>query len=561
MKKALSKIIALILCAAMCATVLTACSDDAAEKPKEATVSAESSEIAEAADVAPEADADSDALLYDPSITPMDTEGVAFLSGTWYEMGVQYGKAFDYGIRRCYAHMGAQMLNNIGGSEDDLNSMINAYMDEVKAECPDLYDFVLGVTDAVEDITFVQAAIATVCENAYISGHMSMTPECETISAWGDATADGHLLTATNGDTLVDYTFHHYHPVMVMYPENGYAIIAGSGASANTLINSKGVCMLQSGGQKEGEGDIYEGNASFFANLYALTKCDSADALFEMIDGTFYRPVHGNCHIVDTTGTAFVYENTAAHSAVRYSGDFGEKNYLIANNGYLTDEMASSLVTDGSWDDCPVRYATAEQVLLENLGQIDIGYMNEAIGSRRYYLDGKWSEENWSLGADTYFSSDSANNMDKTTVRMIADVTELTFYRMLGSGDIYNNILPNATSQYFKVVLTDSVYGTVRQANRDASMMIYYASRDLSKADEPRDSYRAIKLNEAKDYFQVGASYAQLGKLEEAKGNETEANLLYSEAVSSFCMAQEYAQNAMIEDNTYMAIDGISYAK
>lgn len=538
----------------MLVSLLTACQNINPETAPEEKVQAASKKTVKSNETAGE-------LLYDPEILPMDLEGVAFLSGSWYEMGVQYATEFDYGIRRTYAQMGTQMLNNLGGDGEQLYSIIHEYMDEVKEECPDLYDFVKGMDDTIEDLDFEQIAIGTVCENAYVEGGMSMVPECETISAWGDATADGHLLTATNGDTLIDFTFHHWHPMIIMYPENGNAVVGSTAASSNTLMNDKGVCMLQSGGQRANEEDVDQGNPSYWANVYALTQCDSADDLFSMVEGTFYRPVHGNCHIVDTTGNAFVYENTPAHSAVRKSGDFGEKDYLIANNGYLTEEMDSSLTKDGSWDDCPIRYDTAEAMLKEHLGKLDIGWMNEAIGSRRYYQDGKWSEANWSLGEDMYFSSDSAGINDKTTVRMITDANDLVLYRQLGSGDVYNNALPDATSRFFKITLMETPDETTRQAGRDAAMLIWHASHDLSQIDEAVDSCRSDQLNQAKTCYQKGASYTQMARLENAKGNVTEANRLFSLGSSSYAMAQEHAQNAMIEDHTFMAIDGVTHTK
>ena len=94
-----------------------------------------------------------ESILYDPDITPMDLEGVAYLSGSWYEMGTQYAVQCDYGIRRTYAQMGTQMLNNLDGDEEALIQIIDGYLAEIEAECPDLYDFVMGVNDTIEDMT------------------------------------------------------------------------------------------------------------------------------------------------------------------------------------------------------------------------------------------------------------------------------------------------------------------------------------------------------------------------------------------------------------------------
>lgn len=551
--KITKKLFSLICALTLILSLLAGCSSTTPSDSSSDNTDSQATELTEVSD-----------YLIDPDIDPMDLEGVAYLSGSWYEMGQQYGELCDYGVKRTYLQMGTQMLDNLDGDTEQLYEIINGYMDETKAVCPDLYDFVTGVDEAIEELDFVQCAIGTVCENAYVDGSMSMTPgsdECETISAWGSATSSGHLLAATNGDTLIDYTFHHYHPVIVMFPDDGHSVLGGTGASSNALMNDQGVLVLSSGGQQNRDDDVYEGNASFWATIYALAYSDSADEMLDKFQNDeFYHPVHGNTHVVDTTGTAGVYENTASHASLRMSGDFGETDYLIANNGYLTDEMQSSLVTDGTWDDCPVRYATVEQIIKENFGNVTIGYMHEAIASRRYYLDGEWSDINWSLGDDTFYSSDSSFANDKTTVRTLIDATELTFYRQLGSSDPYNNSNPDATSRFFKLVMSESPYTMTNQANRDAQILIWYASRDLSTTpnhDEALDE----NLNTAKDYLQQGASYGQMARMEQAEGNTAEANILFSKATSAFCLAQEYAQNAMIEDNTYTAIDGESYTR
>lgn len=494
-------------------------------------------------------------IFLDPSITPEDTPQVAYLSGSWYDMGVQYAQQGEYALLRQYVKSTTDLLNQYG-SEDEMFQVIGGYMDQVQEECPDLYDFVKGVDDTLDELNFNQSAIATVC--CYVNGIVVPDLYCMNISAWGSATADGHLLAATNGDTDLDDPFQ-YAPIMVLLPDNGYPTICSSGGGSNAYMNDQGVIVLCSGGQDALETDHFTTLISCWAQAYSVTQSATADEqlAWDQRSDMFHACV-GNTHIVDTNGTGYVFENTAGHSAVRASGDFGETDYLIANNHFLTEEMQSSLLNDGTMDDCPIRYATVEQIFRDNFGQLDIGLMHEAIASRRYYLDGQWSEENWSQGADTFYSSDSSNTIYKTTTRTLMDVTELTMYRQLGSSDYFNNHNPDATARFCRLTLSDSPASINVMAGMDAADLINIASHDLDSAENP-DQRLVDHLNQAKQYYAEGQTNAMMARYYSAQGDVNTANLMYSRSGTAYVLAQEYAQNAMTSNNSYTAVEGESY--
>ena len=498
---------------------------------------------------------DLDKLLLDPSITPGDTPQVVYLSGSWYDMGVQFAQQDEYAITRQYVKSAMDLLNQYG-DEETMYEVIGGYMDQVQEECPDLYDFVQGVDATLEDFDFIQSAIGTVC--CYVNGIVVPELFCENISAWGSATADGHLLAATNGDTNLDDPFQ-YAAIMVLLPENGYATICSSGGGSNAYMNDQGVIVLCSGGQDALETDHFTTLISCWAQAYSVTQSATADEqlAWDMRDDMFHACV-GNTHIVDLSGTGYVFENTAGHSAVRTSGDFGETDYLIANNHFLTDEMQSSLLNDGTLDDCPIRYDTVEEIFRENFGSLDIGLMHEAIASRRYYLDGQWSEENWSQGEDTYYSSDTSNAYCKTTTRTLMDVNELTLYRQLGSSDRFNNHNPNATARFCRITLMDSPRIMNLYAEFDAADLINMAACDLDQEDAP-DPALVSNLEQAKQYFNEGQTYAMMAGYYAALGDVNTANWMYSRASTAQVLAQQFAQNAMINDNSFTAVEGDSY--
>lgn len=494
-------------------------------------------------------------LVMDPTITPSDAPQVVYLSGSWYDMGVQFAQQDEYALTRQYFKSATDLLVEYG-DEAAMYEVIGGYMDQVKEECPDLYDFVRGVDDTLEHFDFVQSAIASVC--CYVNGIVVPELLCMNISAWGSATADGHLLAATNGDTNLDDPFQSA-AIMILLPDNGYATICSSGGGSNAYMNDQGVIVLCSGGQDALETDHFTTLISCWAQAYSVTQSANADEqlAWDQRSDMFHACV-GNTHIVDISGTGYVFENTAGHSAVRASGDFGEDNYLIANNHFLTEEMQSSLLNDGTLDDCPIRYDTVEQIFKENFGSLNIGLMHEAIASRRYYLDGQWSGENWSQDEDTFYSSDTSNAFCKTTTRTLMDVNELTLYRQLGSSDPFNNHNPNATARFCRITLADSPMMMNLIADTDAAFLINLAAYDLDHEASP-DRTLVDNLNQAKQYYAEGQSYAMMAGYYNALGDVNTANWMYSRASTSHVLAQQYAQNAMIRDNSYTAVEGESY--
>lgn len=170
------------------------------------------------------------------------------------------------------------------------------------------------------------------------------------------------------------------------------------------------------------------------------------------------------------------------------------------------------------------------------------------------------SGENWSQDLDTFYSSDSSNTHYKTTVRTLIDADELTFYRQLGSSDYFNNHIPDATTRFFKLILAPSVFEMNMNADMDASWLIYLAGQELDGAASP-DSAMVDNLNSAKQYYSEGLSYTSQAGYYEALGDIASANYMYSRATDAFCRAQQYAQNAMSDANSFTAVDGPSYTR
>lgn len=72
------------------------------------------------------------------------------------------------------------------------------------------------------------------------------------------------------------------------------------------------------------------------------------------------------------------------------------------------------------------RASTVERILLDNKGSVTPRTIADALGSIRYYDEGKWSEENWDFGGFYQFHSPEGDDLEfKTIFRTIFDATPI----------------------------------------------------------------------------------------------------------------------------------------
>ena len=125
-----------------------------------------------------------------------------------------------------------------------------------------------------------------------------------------------------------------------------------------------------------------------------IQKCDTAEQARDMFLSLGVGVGIGlNNHFVDTSGHAYVVEYTPAVHAVRKPGDFGEKNYLLATNGFLCKAMQPAMYTgplNGGWYDWLPRYNTEQKLIKENYGQLTAGKLMAILGCHDYWDGKKW---------------------------------------------------------------------------------------------------------------------------------------------------------------------------
>lgn len=482
-----------------------------------------------------------DKLAFEVEKAPAPAKEVVYLSGTWYEMGVQYAAIAPDAVKRVIVE-GINEVQLYGAGFDACYAIVEKYIHEYKTTAPELLELYQGVADAL-GVEF-KAMMVGVCGYSFSEQDLA----CSNATAWGECTEDGRTIVGSNWDTGLPNVF--YEPMVVAYPDEGNAFVSSNAFRCSCAMNIEGLAMTGSSGQSAGEGDN-DGAARSLPLLsgYVLNAARHTSAQ-DVVDANIASGKGGgnnSCH--DAQGNHLMLEMTDAHHAVRRSGDFGEKDYLIASNDFMAEEMLSSLLPPGSgYDDCRPRYWTMEQIFLENFANVSLETVARAIGSNSFYMDGEWTHDNWSLETGLN-SPENVSPFFQNMLKTICDPQNNAMYVMNGCGNTLVSTLPWASGNYVQVVLKDDPFDVNAQARSTANMLIYLGGDRIAHA-EGDVAQRTEQLNQAKQAMLNGDTYTTLA----GTSKDTVKRLAYlSRATSQYTKAQSLAQQAM--DDPYAILN------
>lgn len=512
--------------------------------------------------------ADNTQFSFDPAESPSNIKEVVYLKGTPEEMGIQYGKQAKDSLERTVAYKKSKALENFD-SEKEMYAELEAYEKIYEENIPDVVEMWKGMSES-SGISYEDILVAYT--QFYINPHRT----CSTVSMWGDATADGKIIAGTNYDlTLEPYT---YEPAVIAFPKGKNSFIAASGLIGGSYMNEQGLIIMGSQGQDANAEDLGKAVAPKVGLLQLAMDCNTAEEAKDMYIDKLAPGSGENLHVIDTEKNNFIVEHTMAKDTVRSSGDFDEKDYMIATNTFLTDEMQDCLYKgDEFWDDALPRYWTEEKIIQDNQGSNTIDTLNDAIGSTSYYADenwlsdvydkgeyvgykkienGVWVEDNWDISDDYtgFWTPENREVATKCIARTIAIPEDMTMYVMAGCRDTLVSDIPNATGNFWKLSLTKSPKSTTGEAQSYAQIQIWLGARDISNAEGDTNE-READLNTAKEALYEGMNYMNLAGCEKDKDVALE---YYSKATTAFCKAQCYAQLAQ-NDPTKLQREGENY--
>lgn len=554
-KRLLSSLLCLILALAMltgCGAAQAAPTADSAPAAQEAQPAAPAEEAAEAAPSARLTLDEADELA---RLMPNDTDDVMFLMGTWHEMGAQYANGNLKGIKLQIERVIGNRLSHYGTLDAAIEASAGSRTEyeAILPEILELFDGIAEVTGYTKEEVFL--------------GMTSIGGGCNSSAAWGDGT-QGDIYAAVNSDGP-DASGAYYEPILVLYPqdaaypEDTIPVMSWHGILSNGIVNEAGVMYTLTQGQDAVEGDIAENVVvpHYIALVEAVRNDTAAQALKGFTDyldnNSSTQP--SNVMVIDAAGEGYVIEMTNTEYAVREQNKSyeGDRDYFIFNNMFESEEMDHHNTYDGTWDDCPYRYETVKYFFERDYGHINAETMREAMACQTYVdvETGKMSEEViYENSPRCYYSPENVAANEKSTGRMIADLSTMEAFILNGDEDARMSIFPDATGVYRRLCMRGTPADITADAKDYAQLYMFQAIRDL--ADEGDAPAREAELNACKEAYFEGVNYLKLA------GGFTGAEQLsmYSRAASAFLRAQAHAKLAWDTPNRiYSDYDGAGY--
>lgn len=471
---------------------------------------------------------------------PSLTKEVVFVKGSWYQMGVQYGKQAAEAVEAKIASGMASTLD-FYGSRERAGEEIGKYCDLLEERAPQIKRFWEGISAGVNR-KFLDIALA------YTDLRTAGT-RCSNISAWGDAAVDQEVYCGMNCDEkeLVN----HYAPTVVAFPIDGYPFISASGFTCNCVMNNQGLVLMASCGENALQEDTGAGLPNCVSLALCAASCKSAEEAKQKIIKEKLGPGGGeNIHIVDRRGNAYIIEHTAAREEVRVSGSYGEENYLLATNHFVSNRMQRSNFSGKEhqfWMNSYFRYWSEQQILREHYGQIDLKTLNETLGCQSFFAEDikLLQEKGWEVpeqikpgwnraDVDTLwqtgkFSPEICCADGKCVFSSLMIPRKLYFYILDGCRDRILSMKPWATGVFSKIVLADEIRKVTDCIQEEAKERIYRISC--------RNGFTS-SLNDAKLAYMNGSYWKDRAICEE---DEEERLHWWSLSASLFLRAQQYA--------------------
>lgn len=426
---------------------------------------------------------------YEAEQLPPAIRPILFLHGTHYEMGVQYGKTVSGMIKRNFCLVAGDVLARFSREEvEEKVQMFEAHMAEITPEIKDLWK---GIGDGA-GLDYWDIAMINFQLRLSYPGLM-----CSTVGAFGSATKEGEPIIGVNAD--VTFNMSGYGVTLIIEPDKGHLCIVNAQLAGQTgsnfAMNEKGLVITLTGGEHVRKEDTQFGYADQCSLVtYLAMSCDNADdaqkrfSEMELAGGWIFL-------FADETGRMMITEHTSAMERIRFPGDHGEKDYLLAANHFLDEEMRVSSKLVGN-EDSYYRFET-EKKLIEGADEpLTVKDLMDILGSRDYWDGTAWHFDAW--GEETCMNTPEMRAPDfRIGQRCFALPKEKTAYIMQCGEDRFNAFVPEATGQYSKIALGENMLKTVALLEENACHDVWEAGHTLSDGKNTKGSLISL-LDQAK---------------------------------------------------------------
>ena len=427
--------------------------------------------------------------------TPDFVRPVCIVSGDFYEMGVQYGQQ-QYNELRSILLWGASSIKNVWKDHRQLTAAVEGLENAVAQISPESIELYNGISEGA-DLPY--SAVLTAFFAPTLSG-LARNNHCSTISAWGNASG-GKLIAGTNADGPA-FTVTNYSPVLLMFPEKGNSIIANGGVCSNLVMNNKGmVGMASAGGWNGRPEDVGIGLPGVLPTSLLSWKYDTASDAISAVSKISCSMAE-NLHFVDKNTGAFVLEHTYGHQAVRKSGEYGEQDFMVTTNHFVSEEMQASRPEDDRANhNSYSRYKTEIQALTEQHGNLTLEKLGEILSLQDRYDDLGWHREEWDE-IYSLWTPEKHGPFNKTYMQTLAMPEETLFYIRQGQSNWRTSVIPGITGNFVQFFLKNTPEESVAKVETETVLQLWKYAKAARFGESNSDL-----LDRARTYIWYGKNH------------------------------------------------------
>jgi hypothetical protein len=452
-------------------------------------------------------------------------------------MGRQYGQQAASYINAQKDGLWAPALKRMASYEypyEHLMKDLMRYEVLYKEFIPEVLDMMKGMAAGATSVGYEMTYYDILLINLAFTIEFGHPPEemhepilgCSSTALRGTATKDNKTIMGMNRD---GGWFDLYNVTVIGFPDDGNNYIASAAAGSlhqnGPFLNEKGLVLHIQGSPGE-QGFATGGeNTAFHATLTYANGNEARD--WYLSDG--HPNKTGNLMLVDATGNIQVVENYDKNVQItRKPGDFGEKDYIVMTNHFLTPK--AKVHNWGGPDEICRRYDTYKRNIDKKLGIIDVDTIIGFLSSHQIW-DGSKMNEDMQLIEKT--PCDHLPGW-RTSQSFVILPEERTFYACLGTpcGSWWDNGL----GVYVKFTLKNSPESIVANCRETADTLLGKAS--MKNGDSPW-------YHMANAEFTKGNLVEDQADIALLKYNDRDrASVLYGQTASYYAKTQAYALKA-----------------
>ncbi len=500
---------------------------------------------------------------------------VVVVSGTNYEMGVQYGEQAAAAIYHNLIIFKSKLYKVISGGEATVTEDMRVWNYYLNLHDPTLKDWLNGLVKGCENkgysVTYLDFVLLMVYPTElwarptadYPTGYTgstatlskfdaSETPfdasettadgaiyhSCNSLAATGTVTTDGktiHAMDQMAGTEMMDNI------ILIAFPSTGYSFVSQTYAgrvNANNAMNSNGLAWTMTAITSTNPA---WGLTEVYFHYLAQIASSRADAL-TYLQNTPRGGVSGGFTLSDPTGVEVL--ETVPDGGSNYATRGPVNGFMVQTNHLVDAGLAAFNPPWVPFMGTLERYDTVFQYLTEaGAGSVDFNFVKNVFASDDWYEAGV----GWHLNdpGSPFLSNDHTSVSESIYIP-----EDLIAY--LGTGTPSGNGFPAyATGEYVKIKLSADPGAVVNQADVDA-LSYFWAAMDFLEEEmntNPAPVYLTISVIESVQEKLDKAIYAYTEGIDRAayayfETNTSKRNELLSAALTGFAEAQLYAQMA-----------------